>query len=52
MSTIAVIAIVIGGLILLALLFTAARNRARRREFGKEQLRAQRRIGDQVPVLA
>ena len=42
MSTIAVIAIIVGGLILLGLLFAAARNRARRKELGREQSRAQR----------
>lgn len=42
MSTIAVIAIIIGALILLALLYTAVRNKSRQRAFGKEQLRAQR----------
>ena len=42
MSTIAIIAIVIGGLIVLGLLLSAMRKRARRRAFGREQLRAHR----------
>jgi FtsZ-interacting cell division protein ZipA len=42
MSTIAIIAIVIGGLIVLGLLVSAIRSRARRKAYGREQLRAHR----------
>jgi len=42
MSTIVIIAIVIGGLIILGLLLSAMRKRGARRALGREQLRAHR----------